>query len=118
MSKSTSNSAKYFAFSSGVSAGFFPVLISSILLFALSTKPCKTALLLSIPLSIITFIRFFAISRDLINVSSSEIHIEAFAFISAVQSVKVNAWSEGSVPKWTSIILPWKTFSPSNFSSI
>ena len=35
--------------------------------------------------------RDFEISRDLIRVSLLEIHIEAFAFISAVQSVKVKA---------------------------
>ena len=44
--------------------------------------------------------------------------MDALAFISAVQSVNVKAWSAGSVPICTSIILPWNTFSPSNLSSI
>ena len=43
--------------------------------------------------------------------------IDAFAFISAVQSVKVKAWSARSVPIWTSMIRPWKTLSP-NWRSI
>ena len=44
--------------------------------------------------------------------------MDALAFISAVQSVNVKAWSDGKVPMWTSIILPWNTFSPPNFLSI
>ena len=50
------------------------------------------------PLSIMIWILPFAISNDSINVSSSEIQIDAFAFISAVQSVNVNAWSAVKVP--------------------
>ncbi len=50
------------------------------------------------PLSIITWMRSRAITSDSTRVSLSEMLIEAFAFISAVQSVKVNAWSEASVP--------------------
>ena len=52
------------------------------------------------------------------SVGPSEMQMEALAFISAVQSVKVNAWSEASVPMWTSMTRPWKTFSPSNSLSI
>ena len=70
------------------------------------------------PLSIMIWILPFAISKDSINVSSSEIQIEAFAFISAVQSVNVKAWSAVNVPKCTSIILPWNTFSPPNLCNI
>ena len=38
------------------------------------------------------------ISNDLTKVLSLEMQIEALAFISAVQSVKVNAWSANKVP--------------------
>ena len=72
----------------------------------------------SMPLSIIIWMRLFATSSDLIIVSSLEIQIEAFAFISAVQSVKVNAWSASKVPICTSITRPWNTFSPPNCFSI
>jgi hypothetical protein len=41
-------------------------------------------------------------SNDSIKVASSEIQIEAFAFISAVQSVNVNDWSAVRVPICTS----------------
>ena len=64
------------------------------------------------PLSIITWIRSRAISSEEISVPSSEIQIEAFAFISAVQSVKVKAWSANNVPICTSITRPWKMLSP------
>ena len=47
---------------------------------------------------------------------SLEIQIEAFAFISAVQSVKVKDWSANKVPRWTSIIFPWKILSPNCWS--
>ena len=43
------------------------------------------------PLSIMIWMRPFAISNDSINVSGSEMQIDALAFISAVQSVKVKA---------------------------
>ncbi|CAI8255672.1 MAG: Uncharacterised protein [SAR116 cluster bacterium] len=43
--------------------------------------------------------------------------MEALAFISAVQSVKVKAWSASKVPICTSMTRPWKTFSP-NWASI
>ena len=42
--------------------------------------------------------------------------MEALAFISAVQSVNVNAWSDKRVPMWTSMTRPWKTLSPNFFS--
>ena len=76
---------------SGFIGGFFPDSISLILVFALFIILLRTFLLLSIPLSIMDCILSIAIFKDLINVSSSEIQIEAFAFISAVQSVKVKA---------------------------
>ena len=91
ISKSITTSAKYFALASGVKAGLAPDLISSILLLAIAINPFRTCFSLSIPLSIMIRILPFAISSDLIKVSSSEIQIEAFAFISAVQSVKVKA---------------------------
>ena len=53
LSRSTTTSAKYFAFSSGAKAGFSPELICLILLFAMSIKPFKVFSELSIPLSII-----------------------------------------------------------------
>ena len=70
------------------------------------------------PLSIMIWMRPFAISNDSINVSGSEMQIDALAFISAVQSVKVKAWSDGKVPMWTSMTRPWNTFSPPKCWSI
>ena len=52
------------------------------------------------------------------RVSGSEMQMEAFAFISAVQSVKVKALSACRVPMWTSMMRPWKTLSPPNLLSI
>ena len=75
---------------------FWAILISLLNIFAL----------FSIPFSIIIFILSRAISKDLISVSSSEIQIDALAFISAVQSVKVKAWSAMRVPICTSITRP------------
>ena len=117
-SKSTTNSAVYLAFTSGASAGFSPERIWAILYSALSINPWRTCFSLSIPRSIMIWMRLLAIFNDSINVSLWEIQIEALAFISAVQSVKVKAWSASSVPMCTSIILPWKIFSPANFWSI
>ena len=73
---------------------------------------------LSMPLLIMIWIRDLANSKDLIKVSSVEIQMEALAFISAVQSVKVKAWSANKVPICTSITRPWNTFSPPNCFSI
>ena len=56
--------------------------------------------------------RRLAISSDSMSVSSVEMQIEALAFISAVQSVNVNAWSASSVPMCTSMMRPWKMLSP------
>ena len=64
------------------------------------------------PLSIMIWMRLLASSSEPISVSSFEIQMEAFAFISAVQSVKVKAWSARSVPMCTSITRPWNTLSP------
>ena len=88
-SKSITTSAEYLALSSGAKAGFSPDLISAIRLSAILINLWSILSLFSIPLLIITCILSLAISKDLISVSSSETQIEAFAFISAVQSVKV-----------------------------
>ena len=116
-SRSTTTSAKYLAFSSGAKAGFSPERICAMRLSAISISPCSILLRFSIPFSIMILIRLFAISSDSIRVSSCEIQIDALAFISAVQSVKVKAWSANNVPICTSIIRPWNTLSP-NWASI
>ena len=64
------------------------------------------------PLLIMIWMRDFAISKDSIKVASSEIQMDALAFISAVQSVNVNAWSANNVPMCTSMMRPWNTLSP------
>ena len=92
-------SLEYFALSSGANAGLVPFWISLILLSAILIRFSNILLSLSMPLSIITLILFLAIFNDSIRVLSLEIQIEAFAFISAVQSVKVNAWSANKVPR-------------------
>ena len=81
-------------------------------LSALAMRPASVPAALSMPLSIITWMRCLASSSEPISVSSLEMQIEALAFISAVQSVKVKAWSASSVPMCTSMTRPWKTLSP------